>query len=325
MIATASPAKNWKAAGKDELKLELGIGQASYPLEIRNTPGALPTVIELRPNSPSKTILGFSYRNIGLSYGFTNTPEPELIERLGETKSSDLSLRFIGRHSFEFSNSKISGYYIDNSQDLDPTYAGSPNRIKRSDVSTSNFNFNYLYNFDHEDFSFTAFLNQTDRHTSSGWGRFFFAGYDQYEVNSTEALLPTDLSAPLGEIGRLQTVQRKVLFAGLGLGGILSSGKWYLGGILGVGPSLKEGKAVLNGLGEEELPRSGTFQTVRLGLGYNGELHVFGLQIIANGGETPIRNGSLFAQNTDTKVFYAYRFKGVNVPPLNFVSDIFDW
>lgn len=317
-------ASNWKPAGKDELKLDVGVLQSSFQYEVRNSSEALPKQVIAQPNSPSKTYLGFSYRNISLGYGFANKAEPESITHLGETKSTDYALRFIGRNSFEFTYSEVQGYYIENSDEIDSTYVGVPNRIQRSDIRSRNANFMFIHNFDHEDFSFTAALTQTDRHTASGWGKFLFAGVNESEVSGDSAFVPSNVTSAFGDIGLLQHVRQTTTFVGFGLGGILARGDWYGTLVLGIGPSLKKGSSQFDGLPDKEILGSGMAGTTRFGLGYNGETHVFGLQAIADSTEVPIMNGSFLSQNIEAKLFYAYRFKGVSIPPLDVVSDLFD-
>lgn len=319
-----SGASSWKAAEKDHLKLDLGLISPAFLFDLRRTLGSEQAKIQYKPNSQTKTYLGFAYRNVSLGYGFTNKPNAENLKNLGETKSNDIQLRFFGTNSFEFSYQEYAGYYIENSQELDPTYVGSLAKIQRSDIRTRNYSFMYLRNFDPEEFSFVAALTQSDRHTASGWGRFLFAGWNESIIQGDSPLVPTANAATFGDLSGLQKLSQKTLLGGLGLGGIASSGKLYITGIFGIGMAAKSGTGEFVGADSKNLLGSGAAATFRFGLGYNGEWNVFGLQAIVDNTEISIAGATVSTQVNEIKLFYSHRLEGISLPPLDYISSFLD-
>lgn|GEM_PF-1534436 len=324
LLPEISKASTWKAAEKDHLKLDLGIISPAFLFDLRRTLGSEQSKIQYKPNSQTKTYLGFAYRNVSLGYGFTNKSNADDLKNLGETKSNDIQLRFIGTNSFEFSYQEYAGYYIENSEELDATYAGVPVKIQRSDIRTRNYSFMYLRNFDPEDFSFVAALTQSDRHTASGWGRFLFAGWNESFIQGDSPFVPAANAATFGDLSGLQKLSQKTLLGGLGLGGIASSGKWYVTGIMGLGMAAKSANSEFAGAGGKNLLGSGAAATVRFGMGYNGEWNVFGLQAIVDNTEISIVGATVSTQINEIKLFYSHRLDGISLPPLDYISSFLD-
>jgi hypothetical protein len=317
-------AGNWTKQKNDELKVELGVIANAFAFQLKTPKEATPHTANFDPNVGSRTSLGIGYRNLSASLSTANPTRPEDDLNYGTSTSTDFQFRFYGKRTYEFSYQAYSGYYIKNSGDLDQSYANVPAKIQRPDISTRNTSFNLFWNFNEEDYSLAVGLGQNGIQKEGGWANFAIFSASDSDIRGDSPLIPAVASSLFGSLSSLEKVQRQLYALGYGIGGVLTAGGVYATGLVAAGAGYQKVKADYGSGQVQELSGTGSFATLRLGLGHNGEKHIFGLQAIMDIPATLLSDGELVQSTIEGRFFYAYRFDGVNLPPLNWVSSFLD-
>ncbi|MCE3010722.1 MAG: DUF4421 domain-containing protein [Proteobacteria bacterium] len=133
LISTAA-FSSWTKQSDDILKVELGVVTPNYSVEVQAPKEISKKVAKYQPHAASKTALGISYRNLGATLSWANPTKPEDDAKFGKSSSTDFQFRFFGKRTYEFFYSSYKGYYIENSEDLDPAFVGNPVKIQRPDL-----------------------------------------------------------------------------------------------------------------------------------------------------------------------------------------------
>lgn len=315
----------WSKQKNDELKLEVGVIIPRYNFDIKAPKDISSSVAQFEPNAPSKTSIGLTYRNLGASLSTSNPPEKETIANYGESSATDFQFRFFGKRTYEFYYQSYQGYFIKNSSDLDPSYAGIPQKIVRPDLKTQNYGFNFYWNINDEDYSHAVAFDQSGQQKDSAWGVSWLLHYSQSKIEDKENLLiPSAASSDFGILSSIYGIKRETVAGGLGIGGIATWNHFYLTSFIGVGVGSQKADLIINGGNPLSYSTVGSYFTLRASLGYNGEKNVFGLQVISDGVNTPVGKGEITGNQLEVGLFYAYRFGGVNIPPLNGISALLD-
>lgn len=315
---------SWSKQPNDNLKVELGAVAPNYNFEIKSPAEISSSVIKYQPHSPSKTAVGFSYRNIGASLSSTNPTSDDSNAQLGKTRSTDLQFRFFGKRTYEFFYQTYEGYYIENSADVDNSYSGSSNRIQRPDIKTKNYGFSFYWNINDKDFSQAIAYDQMGTQKESAWGLSWLLHASQSSIEGDSELVPTSKASAFGQIASIRHLMRTTLEGGIGIGGIASFNNFYLAGLLALGLGTQNISYQDNSQSEGKDNVAGTYVSARLGLGYNGPKNVIGIQLLNDAVNTTILKGQITGTTTEFKLFYAYRFEGINIPPLNYISSWLD-
>lgn len=324
LIGPASSwASNWQKAKGDHLKTELAILFPSSTVEVKGDPSLGERGAKFLPNVGSKTGVGFSYRNLGATLSLSNPQKDDVISTYGESRSTDLQFRFYGKRTYEFTYQEYSGFYLQDPSLLDPSEAGKV-ALKRSDMSVRSYGFHLFWNFHEEDFSNDPAYGQSGRQVSSGWGAQALMIANHQVISADSAFVPSVAATSFGNIGTLKKIERTTLGLGGGLGGIAVYNSWYTAGLLALAFGNQSYRGEFSTLGADSGSLTGFFASVRLSLGYNGEKHVFGIQAINDGTGSQIQKGNISSSTIDSKVFYAYRWDGVDIPIFNFISSWFD-
>lgn len=321
---TTSIWASWSKQPDDNLKVELGVISPNYNFEIKAPTETSSSVVKFQPHSPSKSALGFSYRNIGINLSSTNPTSDESNLQLGKTKSTDLQFRFFGKRTYEFFYQTYEGYYIENSADIDSSYSGSSNRIQRPDVKTKNYGFNFYWNINDKDFSQAIAYDQMGTQKESAWGLSWLLHTSQSSIEGDTTLIPSSKSTDFGQIASIKHIMRTTIAGGFGIGGIAIWNNIYLAGLLALGLGSQNVSYQDDGTIEGKDSTAGTYVSTRIGIGYNGQKNIFGLQTLNDYVNTTILKSQITGSTTEFKFFYAYRFDGINIPPLNYISSWLD-
>lgn len=316
---------SWSKQPEDNLKVELGISTPTLAYSVKAPKEISKSVINYQPHSTSKTALGLSYRNIGASISTINPASDESTLKLGHSKSNDLQLRLFGKRTYELFYQTYEGYYIENSADIDSNYTNSDFKILRPDIKTKNYGFNFYWNVNEKDFSQAIAYDQMGVQKSSAWGLSWLAHGSQSSIEGDSPLVPDSEFNNFGNLAQLKHLHRNNLAVGVGLGGILSWKNLYLAGLLALGLGSQNityqmNDSTLNG--SDNI--TGTYVSGRASLGFNGPRNVVGLQILSDSVTTSILKGEITGSSMEFKLFYAYRFDGVNIKTLNYISSWFD-
>lgn len=314
----------WVKQADNALKLKLGVLVPRFNVEVDAPPETSASKLKLEPNAPTKTLLGFSYRNIGGSVSVANPVEAEKIRLYGSSSSTDLQLRFFGKRTYEFYYQTYQGYYVTNSEDVDPSYVGQSLRIQRPDIKTKNYGLNFYWSQHEKDYSQAVAWDQAGIQENSGWGLSWLVHLSQTSIEANAALVPSISKSSFGLLGSLQQLQRTALASGVGIGGITTFRRFYLSGLFALGYGYQNLGADFVSLPSKSYDQSGVYTSLRLGLGFNGEKNVVSFQILNDSVQSTIANGQVIGNTIELSLSYAYRFGDVDLPFLNKASSYLD-
>lgn len=310
---------SWTKQSDDTLKVEVGAINPNFNFQVKAPGGNSAAFAKFMPNTVTKLSLGMSYRNLGLSTSFAPAPSDERRVKYGNSSGSDFQFRFYGKRTYEIYHQAYQGFYIQNSDQLDPAYAKG-GFIQRPDVRTSNTGINMYWSLDEERFSQAVAFDQAGLQTSSDWGLSWLAHLSQSTLEANSPLIPIVASNQFGALANLQHIHRNALAVGMAIGGIAQWNGFYITGLIGLGIAGQDINSQLAGEPDNQNQTGGTYVSGRVGLGHNGPKHVFGLQFLNDGVTTPLFQGEVQGTTVDLKMFYAYRFDGIDFPPLNPIS-----
>lgn len=305
-----------------EIKVELGILIPRYEFEIVAPESASKNLASLKPHNPSRTSVGFGYRNLSATVSFANPNSEETKALYGNSKSDDYRLRFFGRHTYEFFYQYYKGYYVDNSKELDPSYIGRKDRILRPDIRTQNWGATYYYSWHEPDFSQAVAFDQIVPAPKSGWGTSWFLHGSRSAIDASSPIIPSSATSQFGTLGDLEDLERSVVASGVALGGLATSHSFYVTGFLALGLGYQNLRAHFTTVGRKRISSLGNYNSLRFGAGYNGQTHVAGLQLIGDYLSTSLADGQIRGNTFELKFFYAYRFQDVR---LGFLDSLSDW
>ncbi|MCB0369119.1 MAG: DUF4421 family protein [Bdellovibrionales bacterium] len=317
---------HWSKQPDDNLKVEFGIKTPVLSYDIKAPSDISSSQLKYKPNTNSKTALGFSYRNIGLSISGNNPTSEDSNNKYGKTSSTDFQLRFFGKRTYEFFYQTYSGYYIENSSEIDPSYSNTDIKIQRSDIKTKNYGFNLYWNLDDKDFSQAVAYDQLGVQKESAWGLSWLLHASQSSIESDSTLIPdtSPIKSSFGSVADIKDLHRNSLAGGIGIGGILSYHNFYLASLFALGLGYQSfNYQTINSTGGSSTD-TGTYASFRASLGYNGQKNIFGVQLLNDSVNTNILKGQITGVTTEAKIFYAYRFEGVDISFLNYLSSWFD-
>lgn len=325
LLFSISTSASWTKQKDDELKVQLGVVIPRYNFELKAPKDLSNSRAEFEPHAPSKTSVAFSYRNLGLALSTSNPTEPDQEAKFGSSKSQDYQLRFFGKRSYEFFYQSYEGYFIKNSEELDSSYSGRSDKIQRPDIRSRNFGVNFLWSIHEKDFSQAIAFDQAGRQTGSGWGVSWLIHASDTRITGDREFLPSGSASQFGVLAGIDDIHRKTLASGVGLGGIATTGSIYATVFLGLGLGYQNLEVRIPDLNVDNTADTiGSYSTIRLGLGYNGDKHVFGSQTLLNSVNSNFSGGEVNGISIDLSIFYAYRFSGVSIPFLNPISGWLD-
>lgn len=269
---------NWSKQPEDNLKVEVGVVTPNLSFEIMAPEGLSQSLIKYSPNTQSKTSLGLSYRNIGISASSANSTSEESQLNYGNSRSTDLQFRFFGKRTYELFYQTYQGYYIENSQEIDSSYGSTSLKIQRPDIVSKNYGFNFYWNLNENDFSQAIAYDQMGIQTKSAWGLSWLIHGSQSSIEGQSELVPASV-APVflfffGQMASIAHFHRNTLATGLGIGGIASLNNFYIATMFALGFGYQEitYESLTSPPGTESI--TGRYISGRFGLGHNGPKNV---------------------------------------------------
>lgn len=312
----------WVRQTADTLKVRVGLVVPRYNFELSSPNEDVRADFE--PNSATKTALSFSYRNLGFNVYLQNPTSAEDNKNFGHTNTTDLQFRVFGKRTYELYYQNYEGYFIRNSEALDPSYAGVSNKIQRPDIRTQNIGMNFYWNLNEEDFSQAMAFDQAGFQTADNWGLSWLLHGNHSLISGDTPFIPAAAASQFGKLAALRKLQRDTLAGGMAIGGIAVYGRYYLAGLLGGGLGYQRNELEYQSSSSENNEALGVYATARGGFGYNSEKYVMGLQVFMDEVTTSLPMGHLYGKNIELTVFYSYRFSDINIPVANAISSWLD-
>lgn len=289
---------------------------STLALRFKNQSISEENLIEYESNASGRFGTSLGYRNLGLTVA-TSLP-PVDTEYRGSSSLQDYSLRFLGRHTWDFSYQKNIGFYQRNY--ADPVTLVHPQRAK---LSMERLSALWMYNFYHEDLSLPATFNYSGWQRSSGWTPLAFVNLNRTVVSDNVSIVPTTQKSSFPNLTTYKKIDRNSLALGLGIAGSFVYKNFQASLLTTIGGSLEQ-KTFYDTTDGTSSDTSGSAPAnLFFNLGYNGEYHQFGLSVFAGSFDTKSGTEIISQYNQDARFFYGYRFDEVNLG--SFVNTISDW
>lgn len=320
-------AADWSADGDKVLNWKFGVIGGNLQLNSQFIKPHSGTELRYNPNTVGQFSLGLGYRNLGFGVSTSTSPSEETVNNLGQTKGIDYQVKLFGKKmTHEFYYQQYTGYFLENSVDVDSSYSGRVDRIKRPDIKTKKIGLNLIYNFQPDNMSLNAGFSQgAIQKNSSG----SFLGVLMLSNNGFVAdsrIIPAGVAANYGQYGDVKEAEAHSVGLGIGYGFNLVFGGAYFAGQLLLGGASQDQILIKEDNSNTKKILASSFSNLKLGTGYNGKNHYWGFQLLTDGVgfKSPDDKFKINSSSTNFSAFYGYRMEGVNLPFLNPISSLFD-
>lgn len=150
--------------------------------------------LQYGPNENLNLGLGFSYKWMGIgaafNLGFVNSDN----DLYGKTNSFDLQMDVYARRLLLSGNLQVyQGYYWRNPDKYFPEWSIEDSADVRPDIATLTFGFSGTYVFNHENFSFKAAFQNTERQLKSAGSWLLGMRFSIYGIFADSSLVPIEL------------------------------------------------------------------------------------------------------------------------------------
>ncbi|UXR66155.1 DUF4421 family protein [Bdellovibrio bacteriovorus] len=243
---------------------------------------------------------------------------------MGESHATDFHLRFYGRRSYEFSYQSYDGFYLKNTDELASGLAPAGVKYQRSDIKARNLGAVMHWNLKEEDYTLAVGFAQDGRQLQSGWAYFASVAVGDNKIYADDPFVPPSAATKFERLGTLKELDRKYAGVGGALGGIWVHGPWYLTGFAAIGPSWQKVVGRFSGSDDFDESFVGFFSDAKVGGGYNGQIHVFDIQVHSDNTTTDFLGGAVDTIQLEARFTYSYRMLNVDIPILNSLSSFLD-
>ncbi len=306
MLAPPVFAKSYTEAAKGGLAVKLGVSGSTLSLDVQAKD--VPRQIQYLPHAPSKTFLAFSYDWLAFTVSAVN-PIPTADQQLkGSSTGQDWQFRFnFEKTSYEFFYQTYQGYYLDNTPEFQAQPAGTP-FLRYPDLRTEHFGMNFLYNWNPDDFSMPAAMDQSAIQTESAWAWLSGVSIHGMRFSSPTGLVPALAVGSYGDIENVRSARLYSILAGAGVGGTLVPREnWFISGAF-LGYFGYEMQRVERTDRDVVASQTSTKAHLKAGFGYNGSHWMSGLTVQGDSASYTVANSSLSFNNVQYAVFIGRRF-----------------
>lgn len=277
--------------------------------------------VRYEPNVPMRVAVDFAYGPfVALVSGSTGLGTDE--KRLyGESRVIDWQFRFFGRRlTYDFVYQDYAGFYIENSEDLDPSIGQDDPRILRPDIEKKHVAFQVFHTFSPETFSMGGAFDQNVRQTRSGGSWLASAGLDHHRILADFTLVPLTQQPKFGKLATFTGGEFYTAKVGGGYGyNHVFSEKWNLSGVLMLNGGLQKQRYFLD-TGAVDTSEISLASNAKIGLTYNGEKYTGGIVAHLDGTAMKIGEGQVTSNAGMTTIFLGSRYD-VAIPPLDSLSE----
>lgn len=321
----AVEADRWTPDEPDVLNLKFGFLSPSFRMSTKSTIGdGKGSEVEFAPPPLTKLFVGVGYRNLGAAVSWSGGQDKGSSSMYGSGSGLDLLLTAYGRTlTQQYFYQAYSGYYVSNTQAVEPTTPiGS--YIQRPDLSTTHYGANFIYNFQPERYSRAVAFDQSGHQFQEGGAWLAMLGVHNHTFSSNPQLLPSQVSAKYGELATLQKgdIMQVNLSGGGGYTWAFET-RYTLSAELLIGV----GVAQENFETAEYVYRKSAFNinsNVNFSVGYNGIDNYWIVQAGADAYTYELPDLSLRMSSDRTSFHYGHRFREINAPLLNTLSNWLD-
>ena len=267
--------------------------------------------LTFKPNTSYSLGLSLNIFEIGLEASLSVPINVKNQERFGTSSARDFRINTISkRWMLEAYHQKYSGFYFSNPNLVLPADQPYPHR---DDLQTRNFGLSFSYIFNANKFSMRSAYTFTE-HQRSSRGSFLFSYIiSSFELEGDSALIKQSERATFGAGSAAYSMKFTSLGVGPGYSYNLVHKNFFLNLTLILGPAhywiryAEEGGPVRYDI------RISTFQSARIGVGYNGDRFFGGISYSSQTRNLRFEQVSFSNEITTFRLMVGYRFKEIGI------------
>lgn len=265
--------------------------------------------VEYQPNVGSPAGISLSYAGLfGFSY-ITEINEEKVTDDKGRTSYDDYRFTFaFDSFMVNLNYLRYHGFFIENSDQIDPSLPDDEPFIRRGDIKSSNVGGSFVYVFSAERFSLPAILDQTQRQEQSGGSWMAGASHSEFEFTGDSALIPDQVQDQFGSDATIFRGRFSTLSATLGYGYTwVFRSKFYISGLVmvGTGRQLRSYRTENGHVSDDG--RVEKFDA-RFGIGYNGDTFFLGAHSYGDATTFKTESIRIRAELLNFQIFWGFRF-----------------
>ncbi|MGE3757117.1 MAG: DUF4421 family protein [Pseudobdellovibrionaceae bacterium] len=300
-------AKNWDGYGHRATTVRMGFVTPKLKQLISNPENSSAKEVDYEPNINSKFGIGLSVGNLALSGSFSQRKDQSSESHFGQTTSTDYQIRFYGDvHSYDIFYQRYSGFYIENSNDIDPAYSGISDRIKRSDVEIEHYGVQYFYNFHSQNFH-PGYFDQSAIPRKSGGSLFLMLAANHHRIAADSPLVPSELAGTYGQFENFSGGHFQTIKIGPAAGYCFVFKGFYLAGMgIITGGQQRQSYSLLGENKTKVLPQSS--MSFKIGGGFNIQNFFISYNLIVDNTLFTIENARVAASTIESTIWTGFRF-----------------
>lgn len=299
----------WVEPAPGELLARIGVITPSLSFSVEPIARLNQPTIEYQPSAKSRTAVGVSYGPVGLSLGLNNPIPEDDRARNGESRVTDWQFRFYGKHAtWDIVYQDYEGYYIDNTEQFDPSRDENSPRLQRSDIRNVHYGVQLTYVTRPEEYNIGSAFDLGARQLRSG-GSFFWTGaIDHNRMTAGASIVPEGFRSSYGALGTLTSGTFSTFSVGAGYGKTwVGRNGFFLGGLFGM--SVGAQQQTSDSVPAPSFPWTITAGTkVKFGTGINGERMFGGFFMHFDQNRMGVMDGVLTFSAAEGGLFWGMRF-----------------
>ena len=267
--------------------------------------------LTFKPNTSYSIGLSLNIFEIGLEASLSVPINVKNQERFGTSTASDFRINTISkRWMLEAYHQKYSGFYFSNPNLVLPANQPYPHR---DDLQTRNFGLAFSYIFNADKFSMRSAYTFTERQRSSRGSFLFSYIISSFDLEGDSALIKQSERATFGAGSAAYSMKFTSLGVGPGYSYNLVHKNFFLNLTLIIGPAhywiryAEEDGPILYDI------RISTFQSARIGVGYNGDHFFGGISYSSQTRNLRFEQVSFSNEITTFRLMVGYRFKEIGI------------
>jgi len=270
--------------GFETVSLRMGIVVPSIPLEILPIAGIAAPSLSYEQNTGGKIGLGVDWGWLGTYLSFSEL-DPEFdSDTHGTSTYTDYQFHiFSGAIGLDLYFQDFKGYYLDNTQELDPTFFEENGNIIRDDLRSQFIGLNFSLTKNPDRLSNAAAINNTSYQSQSGGSWYYILSVNWQKISSDSTLAPTNLIDSYGKIGSIVWAEFVTVAGGAGYGQTwIIREPFFFHANLGLSAGPQTQQFISQSHGKESDISLSAKGVLRLALGSNGKRIFGGFTFIAD-------------------------------------------
>lgn len=273
---------------KENFAVAVAAENHGFSLGLSPSDQALTREIRYLPNVVAVTGFELTAYRLTLAYKTAAARIPDEDRKKGATSYDDFRGAISLGSKDEFMvvgyYNRFSGLYIENTVDIDPSYAGSDLFIQRSDITALNIGLGVIYVWSPEKFSLSASMFQSRRQTESAGSLLLVGGYDRSKFEAPISLIPSQRQSDFGAEAQISAGEFTTASLSVGYGYSYILHSFFLTGLAAAGPGYQWRRYTVSGTDFSSTTNASKI-ILAASLGYNGDRFFSAVSLINNATE----------------------------------------